>query len=425
MNFLKKIFLTFVFVFIMFISIESISAECYEIINNENGQKYYKYNLFSDYKCYEYKPKRDVKVVKPILLNYDDNKNTLDGICDNLRINLINQFGYNEYVYFQDGFFPSRCVLKVESYHGTAASTYEFYACRVYYEGGGKQFLKHFINLDPSRYAYCQEGYNLTTKNEDYTFMNNKFQINTPVCYTDVQQKMSVTVEPNADGTCPDGFIEEDNCVYFMCKKRCTGETDAVFYYLLDNSYNSYKINSMDFKLEKKDKIVCDGSNGSCELTDISNCYNSLNEEGLYTFNKVPDSMCYKNSIEEFHNFDENSVYSCGDNLLQDIPGSFIKIIHLIYFICQLLVPCLLVIFGSIDIVKSIISKSDDEIKKGQQIFIKRLFVGFIVFFIFSLVKLVVSIVNSDSERGIGKVLNCVSCFINSDDKCVSGGTND
>ncbi len=78
--------------------------------------------------------------------------------------------------------------------------------------------------------------------------------------------------------------------------------------------------------------------------------------------------------------------------------------------IIKIVVPILLVIFGSLDLVKGVIASKDDEIKKGQQIFIKRLIAGALVFFVISIVQLVINFVaGSDNEN----MWSCVNCFLN------------
>ena len=71
---------------------------------------------------------------------------------------------------------------------------------------------------------------------------------------------------------------------------------------------------------------------------------------------------------------------------------------------------------GILDLVKSLTGQKDDEIKKGQRTFIKRVITGVIIFFIFSIVKLVISLVGDDNNESI---LNCVDCFINNNNSCI------
>ena len=114
-------------------------------------------------------------------------------------------------------------------------------------------------------------------------------------------------------------------------------------------------------------------------------------------------------------NYEENLV-SCGNNFLTDIPNLLPTVISTIYLILQILVPVLLVIFGSIDFVKAIIAQKDDEIKKGQQTFIKRLIAGILTFFVFVFVKIIISFAADDEKT---KILDCASCLINNNEDCV------
>ena len=89
-------------------------------------------------------------------------------------------------------------------------------------------------------------------------------------------------------------------------------------------------------------------------------------------------------------------------------------IIKTVILIFQISVPVLLVIMGSIDLFKGIYSQKEDEIKKGQQIFIKRLISGLLVFFVIAIVKFVISAVGSTSDPTI---MSCVKWLIYGPDK--------
>ena len=81
--------------------------------------------------------------------------------------------------------------------------------------------------------------------------------------------------------------------------------------------------------------------------------------------------------------------------------------------IIKIVVPILLVIFGMLDLMKGIIAQKDDEIKKGQQIFIKRLISGVLVFFVVSIVQLIISFVADEEDKT--NIATCSKCFINGD----------
>ncbi len=109
----------------------------------------------------------------------------------------------------------------------------------------------------------------------------------------------------------------------------------------------------------------------------------------------------------------------CGD-VLGDvvIDDSIPNTVSLVIKVIQIAVPILLVVFGSIDLVKGLVAQKEDEIKKGQQVFIKRLIAGVLVFFVIALVKLVISAVSTDSNN----IMSCACYFFNgaNDSSCAS-----
>ena len=94
-----------------------------------------------------------------------------------------------------------------------------------------------------------------------------------------------------------------------------------------------------------------------------------------------------------------------GDNFL--IDEKFATIVKTVVLIIQVVVPILLVVWGMLDLAKAVMAQKEDEIKKGQQTFIKRLIAAAIVFFVIAVVKLVVNFVADD--KGI---MSCVDCFL-------------
>lgn len=85
--------------------------------------------------------------------------------------------------------------------------------------------------------------------------------------------------------------------------------------------------------------------------------------------------------------------------------------VHLVITILKIAIPVLLVVLGMIDLLKGITSAKEDEIKKGQQTFIKRLVAAVIVFFVVTIVQLVISFATGSNEEKT--ILNCADCFIN------------
>ncbi len=110
------------------------------------------------------------------------------------------------------------------------------------------------------------------------------------------------------------------------------------------------------------------------------------------------------------------SILGC-DNFLTKgehellIDAKIADTVHIIFLVIQIVVPVVLVVFGMIDLIKAVIAGKEDEIKKNQMTFVKRLIAAAIVFFVFVIVKLLISFV---ADSGKSKdMINCVNCFIN------------
>ena len=100
-----------------------------------------------------------------------------------------------------------------------------------------------------------------------------------------------------------------------------------------------------------------------------------------------------------------------GSNAVLDpkIPN----IVHTIILVIQIAVPIVLVIFGMMDLFKGIMAQKEDEVKKGQQMFIKRLITAAVVFFVIAIVKLLFGVVTSDDPNKSKNALDCINCFLN------------
>lgn len=80
-----------------------------------------------------------------------------------------------------------------------------------------------------------------------------------------------------------------------------------------------------------------------------------------------------------------------------DVPPTIITLIANVITAIQIGIPVLLVIWGMLDLGKAVIAQKEDEIKKGQQIFMKRLLAAAIVFFVVVIVKFIVQLVGGDT----------------------------
>lgn len=98
--------------------------------------------------------------------------------------------------------------------------------------------------------------------------------------------------------------------------------------------------------------------------------------------------------------------------------GNMVKIwvfIGHLVTIVKIAVPILLIVMGSIDFMKAVMAGKEDEIKKSQGTFVKRAIAAVIVFFVPTVVGVMLSLLEQDSIKNN----NCFICVTNpSGEKC-------
>lgn len=97
------------------------------------------------------------------------------------------------------------------------------------------------------------------------------------------------------------------------------------------------------------------------------------------------------------------------------------KIIHIFIVIAKILVPILLIIFGSIDYGKAALADNQDAIEKTTQALIKKVIVGLLIFFIPTIVDAIVGYAQSGRDKSdkTGEFKKCALCFVG-DSECDS-----
>lgn len=103
-----------------------------------------------------------------------------------------------------------------------------------------------------------------------------------------------------------------------------------------------------------------------------------------------------------------NGEYTCGGTSLI-FSGTLPSVISTVVLLIKIVVPILLIVFGMLDLGKAVVASKEDEIKKGQQLFIKRAISAVIVFFVIQLVQIIIRFVSGNDAS----VANCFNCFIN------------
>lgn len=100
--------------------------------------------------------------------------------------------------------------------------------------------------------------------------------------------------------------------------------------------------------------------------------------------------------------------FTCGG---QEFPYQLSVFCHNAINVVKIIVPIILVIIGVIDMVKATASQKEDEMKKAQMTFVKRLISGLLVFFVIVIVQFLFNIL---SNVGFGGgFTDCLDTFIN------------
>lgn len=93
------------------------------------------------------------------------------------------------------------------------------------------------------------------------------------------------------------------------------------------------------------------------------------------------------------------------------IPYVAAQITSIVIDILKIATPLIIVIFGMIDLTKSVIASKEDDVKKGWHTFIKRLIAGACVFLAFFAVEIIIGLVAPRGENQ--NMWSCVDCFVN------------
>lgn len=101
---------------------------------------------------------------------------------------------------------------------------------------------------------------------------------------------------------------------------------------------------------------------------------------------------------------------ACSGVIGAGIPGNIVNIVHYVYLGIQIVVPILLILFGMIDLAKSLAAQKEDEIKKAQSGLLKKAITAIIVFLVFTLTSFVFNFAGGEESAW-----NCVSALIHGD----------
>ena len=141
---------------------------------------------------------------------------------------------------------------------------------------------------------------------------------------------------------------------------------------------------------------VTDGVSGTIIDTNIS-----FSGSGT-SYPLVKDGVAGKNLITGVEasyqfsfdiKFNKVSILSCDD--LFKGNESLLQLIKTLVTVIKILVPILLIVLGSLDFAQAVFAASEDQIKKAQSKFVKRLIIGAVIFMIPSVLKVILTLAHS------------------------------
>ena len=112
------------------------------------------------------------------------------------------------------------------------------------------------------------------------------------------------------------------------------------------------------------------------------------------------------------------------DSICGAIDNNLAELIHTVITIIKIGIPILLIIFGMLDFAKGVIASKEDEIKKGQQMFIRRLISGVLVFFVITIVQFLIGLVDDKNDANESDIWNCANLILNGKIQNSSGNNN-
>lgn len=114
-----------------------------------------------------------------------------------------------------------------------------------------------------------------------------------------------------------------------------------------------------------------------------------------------------------------NSSYSLGSYIScggVSVPSELGSLTRIIILLLQIVAPLGLIIFGGVDFVKAVTAGNDSDIKKKQQVFVKRLIYGALLFFVITLVQFVINVAADNADEK--DFSRCLRCMTTSDESC-------
>lgn len=164
-------------------------------------------------------------------------------------------------------------------------------------------------------------------------------------------------------------------------------------------------------------KAVEQSNTNACMQKCIGNVVNkgeSDNSTSVGIVDTVNKTMCIMQCTLETTVATANiapKTIDCGQDII-GIPVETAKIMRTIYLLIKIFAPLVLVFMGMLDFGKAVIGSSEDDIKKKQNKFIKRLIAAAVLFLVMAIVELVFSLL---AKAGFADATACINAILNGD----------
>lgn len=164
------------------------------------------------------------------------------------------------------------------------------------------------------------------------------------------------------------------------------------------------------FLLSRCPRSLCETNSGNKMWLDEGDCtdptgkFTLIREISRQSLTRLDEALAYK------YNGSDSGKVSYSTILDGGCPSdvAIFKLAKSAYGILRIAAPVVLVLFASLDLGKAVIASDEGQIKKAQSHLLKRIAAGVIVFLVFVIIEMFVSMISGSSD-----VISCVNQFLN------------
>lgn len=186
-----------------------------------------------------------------------------------------------------------------------------------------------------------------------------------------------ITVDAITKGTCPEYIV-------YRHKTRWGPDSEGIWGFNGKSKANTFHTKSSQVKNMSSWLLSYRNEQGQ-EIT--SEEFYNQERENMKPSTSTGVGIGSNNVTGEKVNLECNDLFGSKDD-----PESLRSLINEILMYPKIIAPILLILFGSIDFAKAVISSKEDEMKKAQSTFVKRVIAGVAIFFVPLLVDLLMEL---------------------------------